>query len=149
VAENLVMARDSGRWRIARPNRNEERRDVADAVREFQITAASTDAPVSQLSGGNQQRVVLAKWFATEQRVLLLDEPTRGVDVGAKAGIYRLLEAAKERGLAILLSSSETSELLLLCDRVIVMSRGRITARFARDDADEALIAHAAMEIAG
>ena len=104
---------------------------------------------MSRLSGGNQQKVVLAKWFATNPRVLLLDEPTRGVDVGAKAEIYRLLDAAKERGLAILVSSSETSELLLLCDRVLVMCRGRITAHFDRDDADEAVITRAAMEVAG
>jgi len=149
VRENLLMARASRRPRLARPRGGEERRAVADAVRDFRITAASTDAPVSRLSGGNQQKVVLAKWFATDPRVLLLDEPTRGVDVGAKAEIYRLLEAAKERGLAILVSSSETSELLLLCDRVLVMCRGRITAHFDRDDADETVITRAAMEVAG
>lgn len=149
VRENLLMARASRRTRLARPSRAAERRAVEEAVRDFQISAAATDAPVSRLSGGNQQKVVLAKWFATEPRVLLLDEPTRGVDVGAKAEIYRLLEQAKERGLAILVSSSETSELLHLCDRVLVMARGRITARFDRDDADEAVITRAAMGVSG
>ena len=149
VRENLLMARASAKRRLARPNRGSERRAVAAAVREFGISAAGADASASQLSGGNQQKLVLAKWFATEPRVLLLDEPTRGVDVGAKADIYRLLEAAKERGLAILVSSSETSELLLLCDRILVMARGRITASFDRADADETVIARAAMEAAG
>ncbi len=149
VRENLLMARAARRPRLARPNRSAERRAVADAVRDFRISAGGAASTVSQLSGGNQQKVVLAKWFATDPRVLLLDEPTRGVDVGAKADIYRLLEAAKERGLAILVSSSETSELLLLCDRVLVMARGRITARFDRADADESVIARAAMEVAG
>jgi ABC-type sugar transport system ATPase subunit len=88
---------------------------------------------------------VLAKWFGTEPRVLVLDEPTRGVDVGAKAEIYRLLEAAKARGLAILLSSSETPELQLLCDRILVMFRGRVVARLTSDEADEARIARFAM----
>ena len=147
VRENLLMARDARRRRLARPNPGSDRRATAAAVRDFHITAGVDDASVSRLSGGNQQKVVLAKWFATDPRVLLLDEPTRGVDVGAKAEIYRLLEAAKERGLAILVSSSETAELLLLCDRVLVMKRGRITASFDRDEADEALIARAAMEV--
>ena len=106
------------------------------------------DAAVSRLSGGNQQKVVLAKWFGTDPRVLLLDEPTRGVDVGAKAEIYRLLDAAKERGLAVLLSSSEVPELQRLCDRIVVMCRGRVTAVLDRDEADEAAIARAAMDVA-
>ena len=84
-----------------------------------------------RLSGGNQQKVVLAKWLATKPKMLLLDEPTRGVDVGAKAEIYRTLGAIKESGVGILLSSSETPELLLLCDRILIMYRGRITARAA------------------
>jgi ABC-type sugar transport system ATPase subunit len=145
VRENLLMARDARRPRLARPSPAADRRAVAEAARAFHITAGADDAAASRLSGGNQQKVVLAKWFATEPRVLLLDEPTRGVDVGSKAEIYRLLEEAKERGLAILVSSSETAELLLLCDRVLVMARGRITASFDRDEADEAVIAHAAM----
>jgi ABC-type sugar transport system ATPase subunit len=145
VRENLLMARDARRPRLARPSPAADRRAVAEAARAFHITAGADEAAAWRLSGGNQQKVVLAKWFATEPRVLLLDEPTRGVDVGSKAEIYRLLEEAKERGLAILVSSSETAELLLLCDRVLVMARGRITASFDRDEADEAVIAHAAM----
>ena len=147
VLENLLMARDARKPRLARPSPSADRRAAAEAGRAFHITGGADDAAVSRLSGGNQQKVVLAKWFATEPRVLLLDEPTRGVDVGAKAEIYRLLEEAKELGLAILLSSSETAELLLLCDRIVVMARGRITASFDRDEADEALIARAAMEV--
>ena len=84
--------------------------------------------PVATLSGGNQQKVVLAKWLATEPRVLMLDEPTRGVDVGAKSEIYRLLFDAAESGVGILVSSSENPELLTLCDRILVMFRGRVAA---------------------
>ena len=145
VRENIVMASSSRVARVRRPPRGEERDGVSAAVDDFGIVLASQDAPVSRLSGGNQQKVVLAKWYRTEPRVLLLDEPTRGVDVGAKAEIYRLLDAAKERGLAIVVSSSETPELRLLCDRILVMYRGGIVARLAREEADEARIAHFAM----
>jgi ABC-type sugar transport system ATPase subunit len=145
VLENVSIARTARRFRLARPSGAGEQAAVDQAVRDFRIVASSTAEPVSQLSGGNQQKVVLAKWFGTEPRVLVLDEPTRGVDVGAKAEIYRLLEAAKARGLAILLSSSETPELQLLCDRILVMFRGRVVARLTSDEADEARIARFAM----
>ncbi|HSK15982.1 MAG TPA: sugar ABC transporter ATP-binding protein [Gaiellaceae bacterium] len=145
VLENISIARTSHAFRLSRPRRASEQAEVDAAVRDFRIVAGSTARPVSQLSGGNQQKVVLAKWFGTGPRVLILDEPTRGVDVGAKAEIYRLLEAAKERGLAILLSSSETPELQRLCDRILVMFRGRIVARLTNEDADEARIARYAM----
>ena len=145
VHENVLMARTSLLRRLRRPRRPSEQAAVEAAVRDFRIVAASAAQPVSRLSGGNQQKVVLAKWFGTQPRVLLLDEPTRGVDVGAKAEIYRLLEAAKEEGLAILVSSSETPELQLLCDRILVLFRGRIVARLSAEEADEARIARFAM----
>ncbi|HUP33637.1 MAG TPA: ATP-binding cassette domain-containing protein, partial [Gaiellaceae bacterium] len=145
VLENISIARTSRACRLARPRPAAERAAVDAAVRDFRILTASTADPVSRLSGGNQQKVVLAKWFATEPRVLIFDEPTRGVDVGAKAEIYRLLEAAKARNVAILLSSSETPELQRLCDRILVMYRGRIVARLTPEDADEARIARYSM----
>ena len=85
---------------------------------------------------------MLGKWLASDQRVLMLDEPTRGVDVGAKAEIYRLLLGAAKDGIGILVSSSETPELRLLCDRIGVMFRGRIVAWLSPDEATEARIAH-------
>ena len=118
---------------------------MADAVARFHIVSDSAATPVVRLSGGNQQKVVLAKWLATQPRMLLLDEPTRGVDVGAKAEIYRTLGAIKDSGVGILLSSSETPELLLLCDRILIMYRGRITAALRREDATEARIMHYGM----
>jgi rhamnose transport system ATP-binding protein len=145
VSENMLMARTSNIVRFARPRRAAEQALVDEAVREFRILSASTSNPVARLSGGNQQKVVLAKWFGTQPRVLVLDEPTRGVDVGAKAEVYRLLESAKERGLAILVSSSETPELQRLCDRILVMFRGRIVARLMNEEADEASIARYAI----
>jgi ABC-type sugar transport system ATPase subunit len=145
VSENMLMAQTSRAVRFARPRRAAEQAVVDTAVQDFRIVSASTANPVWQLSGGNQQKVVLAKWFGTEPRVLLLDEPTRGVDVGAKAEVYRLLEAAKARGLAILVSSSEPLELQRLCDRILVMFRGRIVARLTNQEADEARIARYAI----
>jgi ABC-type sugar transport system ATPase subunit len=145
VRENVVMAGTSRLGRLRRPRRQREQATVEAAVRDFGISVASPGQAVSRLSGGNQQKVVLAKWLETEPSVLLLDEPTRGVDVGAKAEIYTLLDEAKKRGLAMVISSSETSELQLLCDRILVMYRGRIVARLGRDEADDATIARFAM----
>jgi ABC-type sugar transport system ATPase subunit len=108
----------------------------------MRIRAHSSRVAVATLSGGNQQKVVLGKWLATEPRVLMLDEPTRGVDVGAKSEIYRLLFDVAKDGVAVLVSSSENPELLTLCDRILVMFRGRIAAELTREDATEARIAH-------
>lgn len=140
--ENLMMAQSARAWRARRPPRSREARLVSEAVLRFRITGAANGAPVAALSGGNQQKVVLAKWMAAAPRALLLDEPTRGVDVGAKAEIYELLRGLRSDGLAVLLSSSETPELLLLCDRVLVMFRGQIVASLAGQEASEARIAH-------
>jgi ABC-type sugar transport system ATPase subunit len=145
IRENLLMAQTARSWRLRRPNRAVEQRSTTAAIERFGIVTDSADVPVTRLSGGNQQKVVLAKWLATEPKALLLDEPTRGVDVGAKAEIYKLLNTIKESGVGILVSSSETPELRLLCDRIMVMYRGRITATLSREDASEARIAHYAM----
>jgi ABC-type sugar transport system ATPase subunit len=142
VRENLVMASTARLARLRRPVARRELRVVRESFEGMRIRAASSRVPVATLSGGNQQKVVLAKWLATSPRVLMLDEPTRGVDVGAKAEIYQLLFDAAEGGLGILVSSSENPELLTLCDRILVMFRGRIAAELSREDATEARIAH-------
>jgi ABC-type sugar transport system ATPase subunit len=144
-AENVVMPATSARRRLRVPSRRRERARVSTVVGDFGIRAASPDARVATLSGGNQQKVVLAKWMHAGPRLLLLDEPTRGVDVAAKAEIHRLLAEAKARGLGILVSSSESEELQLLCDRILVMFRGRIVADLERAEATEANLAHYAM----
>src|SRR5262249_52948714 len=103
-----------------------------------------TAAPVRLLSGGNQQKVVLAKCLLTEPDVLLLDEPTRGVDVGAKAEIYGLLAEWARQGMAIILVTSELPELLRLSDRILVLHRGQRTAEFSRSEATQEKVLHAA-----
>jgi ABC-type sugar transport system ATPase subunit len=101
----------------------------------LRLRAASLDMPVGSLSGGNQQKVAIGKWLQTKPRVLLLDEPTRGIDVGAKREIYALINDLLETGLAILLITTEMPELLALSDRVIVMHRGAVKAEYARNEA--------------
>ena len=93
--------------------------------------------PARRLSGGNQQKVVLGKWLVTDPRVLILDEPTRGVDVGAKAEIYRQLEQLAENGVAVLLISSELPEIMGMSDRILVMAKGRIVGERGRTEATE------------
>ena len=96
------------------------------------------------MSGGNQQKVVLAKWLATQPKLLIIDEPTRGIDVGTKAEVHRLLSDLAGEGLAILMISSELPEVLGMADRVLVVCEGRITAELAREDATPEAVMHAA-----
>jgi len=111
---------------------------AAEAARErLQIRLASVQQPVRELSGGNQQKVVLAKWLLREPQVLLLDEPTRGVDVGAKAEIHNLLKRMAADGLAVLVVSSDLRELMNLCDRLLVLSKGVLAGEVARERYDE------------
>lgn len=122
-----------------------EKNAATDHVKAFSIKAHSMYQEVETLSGGNQQKVVLAKWLETHPKVLLLDEPTLGVDVGAKHDIYSLMNQWSAQGMAILLITSELPELLAMSDRIMVMHRGRITAEFARDEATQENIVQAAM----
>lgn len=115
--------------------RHEEVAVVERSMKELRIKASSPDTIVGTLSGGNQQKVVLARWLLTKPRILLLDEPTRGIDVAAKQEIYRQIDELASRGLALIVVSSEMEELLGLCDRIVVMHEGRITGRFNRKDA--------------
>ena len=99
----------------------------------MRVKTDGPDAPIGSLSGGNQQKVVIGKMLATGPDVLLLDEPSRGIDVGAKAEVFRLLAERASRGLAVVFSTSEVSECLSIAHRVIVMRRGRIAATFGAD----------------
>ncbi len=118
---------------------------VDDYIGRLQIKVSSREQLARNLSGGNQQKVVLAKWLATEPRVLILDEPTRGIDVGAKAEVHRIIAELADQGMAILLISSELPEILHVCDRVLVMSEGRLAADLSRTEASEDSIMKAAV----
>jgi len=110
-----------------------ERRLVHDRLRDFQVKTASPRSVPGELSGGNQQKLLLARWMGAETKVLLLDEPTRGIDVGTKAEVHRLISAAADGGAAVLLVSSEMPELLMLSDRVIVLCDGGLTGELTGD----------------
>jgi rhamnose transport system ATP-binding protein len=110
----------------------------------LQLKYHRLDDPVGTLSGGNQQKVVLAKWLATRPKVLIVDEPTRGIDVGTKAEVHRLLSELAAQGVAVLMISSELPEVLGMADRVLVMHEGRLTAELARAEADEESVIRAA-----
>ena len=114
-----------------------ERQTADRFARELSIRGANISDPASRLSGGNQQKVVLAKSLAREPRILLLDEPTRGIDVGAKSEIYRLIDDLAKEGKAILLISSELEEVLSMSDRIVVMREGRVTGEFERGEATQ------------
>ena len=109
------------------------------------LRAASLDQDVGNLSGGNQQKVVIAKWLATQPRVIILDEPTKGIDIGSKAAVHEFMAELAGQGLAVVMVSSEIPEILGMSDRVIVMREGRIVAEFDRDElTPERLVRHAA-----
>jgi erythritol transport system ATP-binding protein len=112
-------------------------------IRRMTIKVSSPDVEVTALSGGNQQKVVIGKALMTEPRVILLDEPSRGVDVGAKMEIFRSMRRLSDQGLAILFATSDLKEVLGLSDRIIVMSKGRITGEFTRGQASEAALIEA------
>ncbi|MDX8464932.1 sugar ABC transporter ATP-binding protein [Mesorhizobium sp. VK23B] len=126
-------------------SRRRERALVARHVAELRVKTPSIEQAVGKLSGGNQQKVVFARWQACGPAVLILDEPTRGIDVGAKAEIYRLIESLADQGLAILLISSEMPELLGLADRVLVMQSGRISGELPWQEASEEAVLALAM----
>jgi len=138
VGENLSLTVVPDYWHRGVLNRRRERRDSLGLFDSFLIKAESAEAPLRSLSGGNQQKVVLARWLRRDPRVLLLDEPTQGVDVGARRDIYAAIRASADAGKSVLVTSSEPEELVQIADRVIVLSAGRIAATLDYSDIDEA-----------
>ena len=135
VAANITLTSLDDLSRFGVLDLDSERKTAGAMVERLAIRVASPDQAVADLSGGNQQKVVLARWLAARCRVLLFDEPTRGIDVGAKAEIYELIGELVDRGVAVLLISSELPELLSLADRIAVMHDGALEGVLARDEA--------------
>jgi len=137
VRENISLAvlQRLSRWRVV--NRREERQLAERYLRELHIRTPSIEQEVATLSGGNQQKTVLARWLARDSKLLILDEPTRGVDVAAKAEIYAIIDRLAARGVAVLVVSSELPEVLGLADRIVVMKGGRVSGTIERADATE------------
>jgi ribose transport system ATP-binding protein len=147
VKENLVLADIGRNAQGGRLRRRKERADVVEWMERFDVKPAQPDAPMWTLSGGNQQKVILARWIKLAPKLLLLDEPTQGVDVGAKEQIYELVEQAAEQGLAVVACSSDTDELERLCDRVLVFQRGRVSAVLEGDGVTKNAIDHAVLAV--
>ena len=122
----------------------EERRQSLATVNKLNVKTAGIDAEISSLSGGNQQKAILGRWLLTKPSILLMDDPTRGVDVGAKAELYRLIHDLCREGIGALVTSSELPELLILCDRILVLCEGQLTGEFTRDQFSEQAIMEAA-----
>lgn len=146
VSENMTIAALAQFVRRSRIQPEREREEVHGMVEALAIRTPSADQVISKLSGGNQQKVLIARWLLKENlKVLFVDEPTRGIDVGAKAEIYRLLDDLAKRGLAVIVLSSEMPEILGLCDRIYVMSGGRITGEFGREEATQEKLLESAL----
>jgi rhamnose transport system ATP-binding protein len=144
VERNATLTR---RWSLARfgiLRRADEYRSARDWAGRLQVKAGRLTDPVSTLSGGNQQKVVLAKWLSTRPKILIVDEPTRGIDVGTKAEVHRLLSQLAADGVAVVMVSSELPEVLGMADRVLVMHEGRLVRDIPRDRADEESVMFAA-----
>jgi D-xylose transport system ATP-binding protein len=144
VRENVTLSSLSAisRWRLIRPR--QERAVVDDYMKKLTIRAPSAATMVGKLSGGNQQKVLFAKALMAGPKVLLLDEPTKGVDVGTKYEIYKLMFELATQGVSLVLTSSELPELLAMCDRFLVLQNGKIKDRLSKAEASESRIMQAA-----
>ncbi|WP_236944420.1 ATP-binding cassette domain-containing protein [Kushneria marisflavi] len=141
VGENLSLASIGAFTRGLLTSRGREQAVIDESIRNVHIKTDGGAAGIGSLSGGNQQKVVIGKMLATHPRVVLLDEPSRGIDIGAKAEVFRLLAEGASNGLAVIYSTSEVGECLSVAHRIVVMSRGRISAEFGADVTREEIMA--------
>jgi L-arabinose transport system ATP-binding protein len=146
VAENLNLSirrtlAKLGFWLAS----SEEKSNAEEFREKLRIKTANLQTPISNLSGGNQQKVILARWLSEKVRVILLDEPTRGIDVGSKAEIYAIVRDLAKKGIGVLFVSSELPEVLALSDRVVVMCQGRVTGSMSTAEATEAKLLELAL----
>jgi ABC-type sugar transport system ATPase subunit len=150
MRENLTLPGLRGRpGRLGALAMRAERTEARRWADQVGLRPPAPDRPLSTFSGGNQQKVVLAKWLRTDPRLLLLDEPTQGVDVGAKAAIYQLVEQAAAQGTAVLVASSDAKELVALCDRVLLVDQGQLAGELTGPALTEAALVHATLTGSG
>jgi ABC-type sugar transport system ATPase subunit len=145
VAENFSVAWMPELTRVGLLDTRSERRRVREAIERYNVVTPSPRSLITTLSGGNQQKVVLGRVFARALEVLVLSEPTRGIDVGSKSEIYRLMQERAENGAAVIVISSDLAELIGIADRILVFFRGELRAEFAADGLGEEELAHVAM----
>lgn len=144
--ENVSAASVGDYWSGWRTDRRREQSDAVALLDRYDVRAPSADTPFASVSGGNQQKAVLARWFHRAPRLLLLDEPTQGVDAAARADIHRFVRAHVADGNAALVASSDWEELAELCDRVVVLREGRSTTVLSGSELTEARIAQLTQE---
>ncbi|MGE3993695.1 sugar ABC transporter ATP-binding protein [Pseudorhodoplanes sp.] len=149
VSENLSIASLNRYWRRGRLSAGRERRDSRELISLFGVECGGPAAPLASLSGGNQQKVLIARWMRRKPRVLLLDEPTQGVDVGARAGIYELIQQAADENTSVMLVTSDVSELEAVCDRIVVMKKGAIALELETHTGDDRSLEQAIEELEG
>jgi ribose transport system ATP-binding protein len=137
VTTNITISSLTRFSRSGYLDRSGERRAAVDQVESLDVRPTGVDREMRTLSGGNQQKVVLAKWLSMKPRVVIFDEPTRGIDVGAKAEIHRLVTEMARNGVAVIMISSEMPEVLGMSDRIMVMHEGRVTGFLNRDEATQ------------
>lgn len=145
IRENIGLSSLGSRSAAGVIKKSEDLRNVRELMRQLDVRASSYDQIVMNLSGGNQQKVLLGRYLAAETEILILDEPTRGVDVGARSEIYELMQKLAEQGVGILMISSEVEEIVAMSDRVLVMREGRLVADLSSGEIDEDRIARAAL----
>ena len=148
VGQNLSLASIARFTRGLFTSSRDERKLVDDSIRQVTVKTSGGNAGIGSLSGGNQQKVVIGKMLATRPRVIMLDEPSRGIDIGAKAEVFRLLAEGAKSGLAVIYSTSEVSECLSIAHRIIVMHKGRITAEFDSSVSKEKIMAASGESVA-
>lgn len=146
IPPNITLASLDRMTRLGFLRHDEERRSAEHYVEELDIATPSLNQKVELLSGGNQQKVALAKWLCSESRILILDEPTRGIDVGAKVEVFRLMNNLAREGVGVIMISSELPEVLAMADRILVMSRGRFVAEYERGECTQEDILRCAVE---
>ena len=137
IRANITLSSLEKLWRSGVINNNEEVRISEQYVSDLAIKTPSVEQKVGNLSGGNQQKVVLSKWLLTKPKVLILDEPTRGIDVGAKFEIYNIMNRLVDQGVCIIMISSELPEILGMSDRILVMHEGRMVGDLPRSAATQ------------
>jgi ABC-type sugar transport system ATPase subunit len=147
VRENISLASFKKISKNGLLNYKNEKLQTREQFKALNVKAPGIETNIMNLSGGNQQKVVLAKWLMSEAKILFLDEPTRGIDIGAKVEIYSLIAELVRRGAAVVLISSELPEFLALCDRFIIMYEGTPKGEFARNEFDERVFVKAATTI--
>ena len=144
IKENISLPNLKNLSRAGFLNKKKEKEQVQDYFKRLRIKANSMNVDAYTLSGGNQQKLVLAKWLMSNPKVLILDEPTRGIDVGAKYEIYELMNEMAETGMAVLMISSELPELIGMCKRIYVMAEGEIKGELENEDISQVSVMHLA-----